>query len=120
MKHLLKYLAAATVAAAFSTMAHAIPTLLITDGTNSVSTSDNHLVATTGVDSNPAFGKVNWAGTIGSWSVDVSFGITYPSIGSLTRPAMDSTFNVTSLGAGTLWFYFSDDGFGPTSSLPAL
>jgi hypothetical protein len=68
----------------------------LTDGTTTVNVTDNG-----GGDANATTGKISWSGTVGLWTVDVSFGTGegFP----LTGPGgMDTTYNVSSSsGNGT-------------------
>jgi len=90
---------------------HATPTITISDGTNSISVSDNGVG-----DANSAVGQVTWIGALDNWTLNVDTGTTYPAIGTLAFPALDLSFNAISNGSGgTLWIYFSADGFGPSA-----
>ena len=109
MNKLFKYLTLAAAAAGFSTMAYAVPELYIDD-----TLGHSMLISDNGVgDTNSTIGMIGWSGTLGSSVVNVAFGVTYPALGTLASPVMDSTINVT--GSGKLYAYFVDDGFGPTS-----
>jgi len=52
-----------------------------------------------------------YKGVIGTWSYNVSTGITMPVVGTATMPKLDlNSVNVSS-GAGDLWLWFSEIGF---------
>lgn len=93
--------------------AFALAMLSFDDGLgNTVSGTDNQL----GFDSNPLFGAVTWIGTVGTWNLNVSTGLTKPLSGSPAAPKMDINSVNLSSGAGTLTIMFTDTGF--TSGVP--
>jgi hypothetical protein len=109
MKNLLKYVVLGGAITAFTGMAYAIPTLWLTDGTaaNSFKIADG-----SALDANPLPNVVTYIGSVGSiWSVNVSTGIIG---GTAAQPTLDFSSVDMSIGAGTLYAYFSADGFGPT------
>lgn len=111
MKTSLKFLAALAAIASLTQIALAVPQLRVTDGVNTVTISDSGAG-----DLQAAAGQVVFVGSVGNWTLNVHTGTTYPVIGSLSNPMLDLSFNATSSGAGgTLWIYFSADGFGPTA-----
>jgi len=114
MKTLLKILAVAFTIG-LTASAYAVPTLWITDGTNSVVISDQGAG-----DVSSVLGQVTWTGSIGNWNLNVDTGITYPALGTLVFPQLDLAFVAGSNGSGgTLWIEFSADGFGPSSGTSA-
>jgi hypothetical protein len=90
--------------------AHAVATLRLNDTINGpVSVVDN-----TPGDWNPLEGVVTFIGSLGSWTVNVTTGITKPALGSSTAPSMDlNSVNVSSSGAANLIIEFTETGFGP-------
>jgi len=68
-------------------------------------------------DSNSLTGAVTFNGTIGTWTVNVTTGLSKPILGSATSPEMDlNSINVTSTSGGHLRFGVVDSGFtGPTA-----
>jgi hypothetical protein len=90
----------------FAASAHAIATLSLDDGLgNSVLVADGN-----------ADGVVTYNGSLGGgtvWTVNVTTGITQPTIGSVNSPQLDlNSVNVSSAGGGTLTIKFSEVGFG--------
>ena len=69
-------------------------------------------------DSNTTAGVVTYSGGFDSiWTVNVTTGITYPVLGSLSYPELDlNSVNVSSSAGGTLDIYFSETGFGTTGN----
>jgi hypothetical protein len=92
-------------------IAHAIPTLTLSSGGQTVVISDG-----TFRDMNPELGAVTFIGRIGSFRVSVTTGITFPEIGSLTLPEIDLNSVDTSTAAGTLDIWFTESGFGPLAA----
>jgi len=91
--------------------AYAVPTLVLFDGTTTITVVDGGLG-----DVNPNVGAVTFIGAIGIWTTNVDTGLTKPAIPGSTaaNPAMDLTFtNVSSSGSGTLTIRWSDDNWGP-------
>lgn len=94
----------------------AIPTLMLSDGTTTVTIVDGDLVGPQ-VDANGTDGAVTFIGAVGAWNVNVTTGLTNPVLGSLSRPHMDlSSVNVSGGGGGTLTINFSEVGYTPPSS----
>lgn len=87
-------------------IARAVPQLLISDGTSTITIIDGGLG-----DANSAAGAVTWIGSIGVWTVNVDSGLTYPSFGTSDAPRMNLSFQDSSSGAGTLTLMFSEIGF---------
>lgn len=57
-------------------------------------------------------GILTFNGTIGTFTINVTTGITYPLLGTTTFPRMElSTVNLSIQGAGTLRILFSEVGF---------
>jgi PEP-CTERM motif len=55
------------------------------------------------LDSNPLAGVITYNGPIGSWSVNVTTGITYPALGTPNSPMLDlNSVNVSSSGPASL------------------
>ena len=69
-------------------------------------------------DTNATVGVVSYSGGFDSmWTVNVTTGITYPTLGSLSYPELDlNSVNVSSSSGGSLNIYFSETGFGPTGT----
>ena len=91
---------------AMSLPLYAAPTLELQSGASTVTITDQGPG-----DSNPTVGAVTWIGSIGSFDVNVSTGLSDPVSGSPTSPNMDLNSVDHSAGAGTLTVKFSDDGF---------
>jgi hypothetical protein len=101
----------ATVAVcAAAQSAHAVATLRLDDTISApVSVVDN-----TPGDANPLAGVVTFIGSLGSWTVNVTTGITKPALGSAITPSMDlNSVNVSSSGAASLIIEFTETDFGP-------
>jgi PEP-CTERM motif-containing protein len=82
--------------------------LVLSDYTNSTHVTawieDNGLG-----DSNPAVGAVTYTGALGEYSLNVSTGLSRPSIGDDGNSILDfSSVNVTSTGPGRLWMSLED------------
>lgn len=71
--------------------------LTISDGTNSVTLED--------LDGD---GVIKFDDVFGTWSVNVTTGLTWPVLGSETEPEMDLNSINVSGGAGTLWITLYD------------
>ena len=97
------------------TSAHAVPTLYLSDGVNSVTITDGGAG-----DLNPFTGAVTFSGSIGSWLLNVSTGQSAPFLGTDQYPNMDLNSVNTSFSGGTLIIRWSDDGFGATPVGAAL
>lgn len=102
-------IASAAVLAVGTQFAGAAPTIKISDGTTTVTITDN---GSLDID-NTLAGVVTYSGSIGTWSTTLSSGVSKPEAGAATKPNMDLTFRAR--GTGTLTIWFSDDFFGPTS-----
>jgi hypothetical protein len=90
----------------------AASSIKISDGVNEVTIADGGVG-----DLNPIAGAVTFSGAVGLWIINVTTGITYPVLGSVTEPVMDfNDISVLSSGGGTLTLWFSETGFGPTST----
>lgn len=108
---LAKFVAVATGVVALASSASAVPTLYITDGTVSLTVTDN-----SEFDSDKTDGVVTYNGALGAnWTMSVSEGVSKPDIGSATSPELLLSSYSCSKGAGALTIMFSDDGFGPVS-----
>jgi hypothetical protein len=92
-------------------IANAVPTLTISDGTTTVTILDNGAG-----DQSATAGWVLWSGNFGVWDVIVDTGITKPIGGfSAINPGLDLGFQVSSTAAGSLTMTWSDTDFGPWS-----
>lgn len=85
--------------------------LVITDGVNTVTITDNG-----GLDEQAASGLVQYssAASFTDWSVSVQVGTSKPIIGSATQPRIDLlSLSVTNTGSGAadLYVFFSDTDF---------
>ncbi len=88
----------------------AYPTLVLSDGTNTIT-----------VDDNDQDGIVGFWGTIGFWDVTISLGSSWPAIGESDEPEMHLTGATTSLaGSGTLTFTLYDTFYAWNPSLKGL
>lgn len=76
--------------------AHADAILTVSDGTNSITLSDNDT------------GSVIYAGSLDNWQLDLAWGMTEPA-GSNLPPSMHLTGAID--GVGTLYITFTDDDF---------
>ena len=87
--------------------ADATPTLYFSDGTTTFTVGDG-----SGSDSLAAPGGVTFIGSVGNWVVNVTTGLTKPTLGSSTDPHLNLTsFNQKSSGSSTLTIKFSETGF---------
>lgn len=92
--------------------ASAIPILTLSDGTITVNISDG-----SSLDLNPESGVIVYMGSVGVFNINVTSGIATPVIGTTTLPQLDlSSFNLNSIGSGTLTITFFADGFGPLAA----
>jgi len=89
--------------------AHALATIRLFDGSTTIDIGDN-----LGLDTAAAADVINYSGTIGNFSVVVTTGV---QSGTSSFPGLGlNTFEVTSVLGGTLTAWFSNVGFGPTST----
>ena len=66
-------------------------------------------------------GVVTYNGSLGTWLVNVTTGISKPLIGDASLPQIDlNSINVTSSGSGMLEISVSDNGFSPNPSAPGF
>ena len=86
--------------------AMALPTLSLSDGTTTVIIGDE-----TSDDTYSGFGVVSWQGTLGTFFLNVTTGITKPVIGDTAFPRLDLCSVDVSGGAGNLTIMFSEVGF---------
>lgn len=105
---------------ATGTVAHAIPTIHITDGITTVTVQDN-----VGADGSALAGFVSYnapVGTFAGWSVILSAGVTKPLVGSASAPQLDLNWNVvrSGPGSGNLKIYFSENGFNLAGNTPVI
>ncbi len=113
-KYLISLLVAMALVLGIQTFSHAVATLKLTDGVVTVEVSDGEIGATP--DSNPVVGAVTYIGAVGAaWTVNVTTGLTYPSLGSPAEVHIDlNSVDVNTDGASTLNIQFSEIGFtGP-------
>ena len=97
----------------FSVQAHATATIRLWDGIGDMNTTSLLIADGSGLDTSSASGVVTYSGTYGVFNILVSTGI---QIGTNSYPVLGlNTFEVNS-GEGTLYAWFSNTGFGPTSS----
>ncbi|KAF0219140.1 MAG: hypothetical protein FD174_2226 [Geobacteraceae bacterium] len=108
MKKLLSLVAGVWLALAAAT-AQAIPTVLITDGTNTFEIADN-----SPGDGNSLAGLMDISQTFGPWFVGMTIGITKPVLGSAGLPSMflnSVQFSNSSLAPDPLLVGFSDTDY---------
>lgn len=112
----------ATIAAfaAFAVVpaAQAVPMLQLSDGTTTVTITDQGAG-----DTDAHLGSIVYYGAVGSFIINVSTGITKPVLGSPTQPVLDlNSIDVSGATGGTLTIRFSETGFlstGPSASFLA-
>lgn len=115
MKKLFGLMAILTCMMLASGGAHAAAILTLNDGSGSpagsVSIEDG-----SALDMNPFAGAVTYIGSVGSWFINVSTGLSKPILGNEFSPSMDlSTIN---FGIGTMTITLSDSGFQNWTGLP--
>jgi hypothetical protein len=112
MKFLKVFAVAGITGSVMMSNASASPTLYLSDGVVAVTIVDGGPY-----DSSPQAGVVTYNGAVGAnWTLNVTTGLSKPTIGTVTQPRMDlNSVNATSRGAGTMTIMFSDDGFGPSN-----
>ena len=96
-----------------SRSAYAVPMLMLSDGTTTITITDN-----LAGDMNPMAGVIVFIGAVGpKWIVNTTTGLTKPVLGSATDPHMDiNSVDVSrSTTPTTLTIKFSDTDFGPYS-----
>jgi hypothetical protein len=103
-----KLLVAGIVALATVPFAHAVPSLRITDGMNTVTIADSG-----SGDLNPFEGAVSYIGSLGNFFLNVSTGISKPLLGSAARPFLELNSVDISGKPGILTILFSDTSFTP-------
>lgn len=108
------------VALALAPALHAVPTLRLSDGATTVSITDD-TASDQDYLSDPGFqhtaGIVNFTGSVGSWTLNITTGVSKPAAGSAISPVMTlNSVNASSSAGGTLTISFSDDFFGPTTA----
>ena len=103
---------AAAVLALGMQPAQAVPlSIRLTDGTNTVTCADGDTC-----DGSPADGVVSYVGTVGSWTVGVTTGLTYPVSGTIDHAKLHLTNVSVSGGTGDLHVLASGAGYlGPIS-----
>ena len=107
-KHLLK-IALPAVALVLAGSAYAVPTLTVSD-------NNGH---TTGAITSGT-GIVAFNGALGDWDINILSAITFPAVGSATKPKMDVSGQDQYAGVGglgsVLTITFSGDGFSPIAN----
>ena len=109
------------LALAMVSLSHATPVLRISDGTNTVTITDNGFDNVSGrFDGNGTLGIVSQTITnFPGWSVAIAQGITKPVYGSVTAPILQLTWTATrtaGAGTGTLTMQFSETSFDQGAS----
>ncbi len=101
--------------------ANAVPTMFISDGLGDwIKIEQGGSVlgvgyGTTTIDTSTP-GMISYSGTIGNnWTVNLTTGSTKPITGSPEKPYLDLNSVNLSSGAGDLYVFWSDTGFGPSS-----
>lgn len=89
---------------------HAIPTLTLSDGTTTTVITDGGAG-----DLLSSSGGITYIGAVGIFNINITTGLTKPTLGSAVFPNMDlnSIDSNTKSGTGTLTITFFDDNFGP-------
>lgn len=88
----------------------------LSDGTTTITVNDGGVG-----DIAAAVGAVTFSGSLGSFLVNVTTGISYPVDGSPASPFVDlNSVNVNSGGPGTLTIKLTDTGFTPTGPVNAV
>jgi hypothetical protein len=97
--------------------ASALPIMTLSDGAYTVTVTDNGAN-----DINGVAGAITFAGTLGTFNLNVTTGVSKPVLGSAAWPSMDlNDISVTSIGGGTLTITFSDNDFtGPVALSSAV
>lgn len=85
---------------------HAIPTLQLFDGSNTITVVDNGLG-----DASSSAGVVVFIGSIGDWNLNVTTGLTKPVLGDASLPWLDLNSIDVSGVAGRLSILFSETNF---------
>ena len=92
---------------ALSPSARALPQLQFSDGFSTVTVSDQ---GAGDLDANT--GAIVYSGSIGTFTINVTTGITKPVLGSASQPMLDlNSIVVTGAAAGSLTIKFSDTDF---------
>lgn len=96
--------------------AMALPILELFDGTNKVTINDN-----SGSDLLPTdAGAVVYSGSIGSFTLNVTTGITKPYIGAADYPILDLNSVTVSGGSGTLTIKWTEKDFTLPDTIPGF
>lgn len=119
LRNLMIAAAAAAMSFAFAGTANAALKLFLSDGVTTIVVEDQDFAPAapvlifdpTTADLNATAGIVSWNGTIGTWTVFATVGVTKPAIGSALDPQMDLFNAEVSGGAGTLTVAVTDTGF---------
>ncbi|MBI5409757.1 MAG: hypothetical protein HZA14_10365 [Nitrospirae bacterium] len=91
---------------------YALTTMKLSDGVDTIIIVDGD-----GSDKNPNDGVISFLGSLGSFNINASTGLTFPSIGAKTLPQMVlSSVGVSSGSGGTLTIMFTETGFGPLAA----
>jgi hypothetical protein len=110
-RYLMVLATSVALCAAAAPKAHADLSLELKSGAQTIIIPDN---ATFDLSSAP--GVIVYSGSIGSFSINITTGVSNPSSGSLTQPVLDLNSIDVSGGAGTLEILLSESGFGPSSA----
>jgi hypothetical protein len=98
--------------------ANALPTLRLTQGATVVTITDGGVN-----DANPAAGVVTFIGAVGVFNINVSTGLTKPTLGSASAPQMDlNSVHLNSSAPGTITIEWTDTDFTATfgGAVPAV
>jgi hypothetical protein len=108
MKNLMKTITVTLTVLGWASWATATPTMTLDDGAgHTVTIVDGGLH-----DSNPLAGAVTWVGSLGSWKLNVTTGVSKPVVGSPSAPELDlNSIDATTRAGGVLTITLSDSGF---------
>lgn len=111
--------AAAVIVCLLAAVAADAGTIKISDGFSTLIITDQDFTTDDGTpaDLSDQPGVVSFMGVLGSWTFNMTSGITKPALGSSTAPVMelhDISLSSSTTG-GTLTIWFSEVGFGPTA-----
>jgi hypothetical protein len=97
--------------------ASALPIMTLSDRTTTITVEDGGANDVSNI-----AGAIAFIGTVGTFNLNVTTGVSKPFLGSATWPKMDlNDISVSSNGGGTLTITFSDSGFeGPAALSSAV
>lgn len=97
--------------------AWALPIMTLSDGTSTVTVTDGGAH-----DASNLAGAIIFSGAVGNFFLNVTTGVSKPTLGSAAWPKMDlNDISVSSKGGGTLTITFSDNDFtGPAALSSAV